>query len=86
MSLLWLLTGNWMVVSAAVSTVLSIYMLENMAFYKEILELEGIIRVKTNKIETLKLALTDLTLIHNEVTEHIRRSRARSLASNSAKF
>ncbi len=86
-SLIWLLTGSLLMVSLVVSLVLAMYMLENIAFYEEIVALEGLIRVKDRKIENLKLSLADLTTIHDTVSESIKwRRRAHSLDSKSTIF
>lgn len=67
-SLLWMVTGSPWAVALVSVAIMALYMLENMAFYEEIQALEAAIQVKERRIESLKQALADLTIIREKVT------------------
>jgi hypothetical protein len=75
-SLLWMVTGSPWVVTIVSVGIMGLFMMENLAFYEEILALDGAIRVKDRKIESLKQALVDLTAIRDRLEEAERKGHA----------
>jgi hypothetical protein len=75
-SLLWMVTGSPWVVTIVSVGIMGLFMMENLAFYEEILALDGAIRVKDRKIESLKQALVDLTAMRDRLEETKRKGHA----------